>query len=345
MTTTPITAKKTAGDLLRWEQGGNRSREAGLVAQSQTLVFGQVVKKTSNGFFAAVGALVDDVQTMKLTGSLSGGTFLLGFIEAVTGDRIWTDPIAYGADTAAIQAGIDTALGGSKCVASGTPITAAILTFSGTGYSGKEQPLIEMDISALTAAEDANMEHTTVGGQGGAGSPVNEVQLLAIAGTLTSGTFTVTGRKSTGESATTTALAYGSTTGDMQTALDTAFGTDQIIAGGTAITAQTLTFSGDEYAGSDVDTFTVDAALTVGMTSAKITTTTHGGPAGSGDAYGIMLEAITTTSAEVKTVIAARECTVNEEEIIYAPGNRRDAIEDLIGRGFVIQREGTQIFS
>lgn len=343
--TSSITAAKTAGDVLRWEQGGQRSREKVVVATSQTLSFGQVVKKTSAGEIAAMGTgLVDDVQTLGITGSLSAGTFTLGFTTP-DGKTIWTDPIAYNAITSAIQTGIDTALGASICVASGTAITASALTFSGTAYSGIEQPLVQINTQGMTGLEDTTITHTTVGGQGGGGTATDEVQLMAIAGTLTSGTFTITGRKSNGVSATTATIAYDAITSAIQSALDTTFGTNQIIAGGTAITASTLTFSGDEYEGWDVDVFTVNAALAVGMTSATITVTTEGGPAGFGDAYGIMLEAVTTTGSTDETVIAARECTVDEDEVVYTPGNRRDAMKDLEARGFLFQREGNALFS
>ena len=340
-----ITEAKRAGDILRWEQGGNRSREKAVIATSQTLSFGQVVKKTSAGQIAALGTgLADDVQTIGITGTLSAGSFTLGF--TTPDDKtIWTDPIAYNGNTAAVQAGVDTALGGSICVVAGTAITAMTFTFSGTAYSGIEQPLIQINTQGLTGEEDTTITHTTVGGQGGGGTATNEVQLMAISGTLTSGTFTVTGRKSDGELVTTGTVAYNGNTAALQAVLDTAFGTNQIIAGGTAITAATFTFSGDEYAGWDVDQFTVDAELCVGKTSTSFTTTTQGGPAGSGDAYGVMLEAVTTTSATAETVIAARECTVDEDEVVYTPGNRRDAMKDLEARGFLFQREGNAIFS
>ncbi len=342
--TTPITEAKTAGDVLRWEQGGQRSREKVIVATSQTLVFGQVVQKTSAGQIAAMGSPANDVQTMGITGTLSAGTFTLGFTTPA-GAVVWTDPIAYNGNTAAIQAGVDTALGGSIVVVAGTAITASTFTFSGTAYAGIEQPLIQINTEGMTGLEDATITHTTFGGQGGAGTAADEVQLMAIAGTLASGTFTITGKTALGVEATTATIAYNANTAAIQSALDTTFGTNQIIAGGTAITASTLTFSGDGYEGWPVDLFTVDASLAVGMTSAAITRTTLGGPAGKADAYGVMLEAVTTTSATDETVIAARECTVDEDEVVFTPGNRRDAVKDLQARGFLFQREGATLFS
>ena len=341
---TTVTEKKTKGDVLR-DFHQHRSLEEVIIATSQTLVFGQVVQKTSAGQIAALGTPGNDVQTLGITGTLSAGSFTLGFT-LTTGAVVWTDPIAYNANTAGIQTGIDTALGASICVASGTAITASVLTFSGTAYAGIEQPLIQINTQGLTGEEDATITHTTLGGQGNVGTAANEVQLMALAGTLASGSFTITGRTYAGVEVTTGVIAFDASTANIQTALDAAFGTNAIVAGGTALTASTLTFSGAGYVGADQDLLVIDTTLLIGCTGHLVTETTKGGPAGTADAYGVMLEAVTTTSATKKTVIAAQECTVDEDELVYTPGIRRDAMLDLQNnRRFLFQREGVQIFA
>lgn len=155
---------KVIGDILQYEAPNAYSREKKVVADSQTLVVGSVLQENSSGE-VILAAATDEVQTIGITGTLTAGSFTLTFVD-LNGAVKTTDPIAYGADTAAVQAGVDTALGASKVTAGGTAITAMTFTFDGTGYTGLGQTLIVIDVSGLTGEEDATVTLTTSGGGG-----------------------------------------------------------------------------------------------------------------------------------------------------------------------------------
>lgn len=100
----------------------------------------------------------------------------------------------------------------------------------------------------------------------------NEVQTVAITGTLSAGTWSISlGGVETGP------IAYNGNTAAIQSALDAAFGSSQIVAGGTAETATTLTFSGSKFAGQPQSTVAVDITGVTGATGVTVTRTTPGG--------------------------------------------------------------------
>jgi len=85
---------------------------------------------------------------------------------------------------------------------------------------------------------------------GGQASAVNEVQTVAINGTLSAGTYTISFVTAAGVLASTAPIAYNASLATVQAALDgVSGGANFIVAGGTAETAMTLTFSGTGYAG------------------------------------------------------------------------------------------------
>ena len=100
----------------------------------------------------------------------------------------------------------------------------------------------------------------------------NSVQNIAIVGTLSAGTFTISTA-----GITTGPIAYNANTAAIQSALDAAFGTSQIVAGGTAETATTLTFSGSKFAATAQPLVTVNESGLTGATGVTVTTTTAGG--------------------------------------------------------------------
>src|SRR3954447_5712686 len=108
------------------------------------------------------------------------------------------------------------------------------------------------------------------------GSPVNEVQSLAISGTPTAGTFRLAFK-----SVSTTAIAYNATAAAMQAALEaiSTIGTGNVICAGGPLPASpvTITFQG-QLAGSNQPLLTVNsAAFTAGTTpAATVTETTPG---------------------------------------------------------------------
>lgn len=157
-----VTADAVTSDVLKWESDFRYCREEKVVAESQTLVVGSCCRADGNGRQAAVAANVNEVQTLAITGTLTAGTFTLRIIDYLGVTRV-TPPIAFNANTAAIQAALDDALGANAIVAGGTAITASTLTFSGTNYAGKKQSLIEVDTSGLTGEDDASVTRTTAG--------------------------------------------------------------------------------------------------------------------------------------------------------------------------------------
>lgn len=163
---TTITEDLVVSDVVKKELPDRLSRETETVAASQTLLLGAVVQKNSSAQILALAAEADEVQTIGITGTLTSGFWTMTFVD-LNGAIKTTDPIAHDANTAAVQAGVDTALGGSKVVVSGTAITAMVFTFSGTGYTELAQTPIVMDVSDLVGEEDTTVTITTAGGAGG----------------------------------------------------------------------------------------------------------------------------------------------------------------------------------
>jgi hypothetical protein len=162
-----ITEGLVVSDVVKKELPDRLSRETEVVAASQTLLLGAVVQKNSSDQILALAAEADEVQTVAITGTIASGEFVIAFID-LDGNRIETDAIAWNADTAAIQAGVDTALGGSMVTVGGTGTVAShTLTFGGTGYTELAQTLAEYDVSQLEDSEDVTVTRTTAGGTGG----------------------------------------------------------------------------------------------------------------------------------------------------------------------------------
>lgn len=106
------------------------------------------------------------------------------------------------------------------------------------------------------------------------GGLVNEVQTLAITGTVSSGTFTITFN---GE--TTAAIDFDATASEIQTALLAIYGLetgDVLVTGGPAGTADVIFTFGGYYAGEDVSLMVVDSTNLVGGGSYDIVETTPG---------------------------------------------------------------------
>lgn len=321
-------------DIVKWEEDARYSREDLLVDESQTLVMGEVCRAGAGGRKVTVATAVNEVQTIGITGTLTAGTFTLTFID-LNGASKETDPIAYNASTAGVQTGIDTALGASICVASGTAITAMVMTFSGIGYAGLPQALIVVDGSDLSGEEDITVTPTTPGGSGV--GPANEVQLIAIVGTLTAGSYTLTLPDEDGDLQTITVL-YDDDTAAVQAVLDTAFGSDAIVAGGTVHTAQTLTFSGIGFNRRSQPMGILDVSGLTGDTSAAITETTAGGPGGEGKADSICIKALTTASGAktTKTLFVVRNAIVHRNRLVVTAGAvEQDMIDQLAEAGII----------
>jgi hypothetical protein len=119
-----------------------------------TYVRGQVLGGTSNL------TTQNDVKTITVSGTPTGGTFVLQFA------GVNTAPIAYNAAAAAVQTAFEAIVGAGNVVASGGafPGATVVLTFQGT-LAGRELPSITLYANSLTggAAPTAAVANTTPG--------------------------------------------------------------------------------------------------------------------------------------------------------------------------------------
>jgi len=120
----------------------------------------------------AAGAAVNEVQTVTIGGTCSGGTLQLGFraMGDPTGPIEWTDTIAWSGTeatmTASAQSAMDDLLGANTVVISTIADTAAlamVFTFSGTGAAALTHGLISTNVAALTGASTSATVRTTAG--------------------------------------------------------------------------------------------------------------------------------------------------------------------------------------
>jgi hypothetical protein len=109
---------------------------------------------------------------------------------------------------------------------------------------------------------------------------VNEVKAMPVVDSSGSGNFTLTI-----EGITTGAIAYSATIAtlisNINTALNTTFGTSAIVASGASLAALIFTFSGSGYSGRDISgqitaTYTTLTGATIGGSNRTSTTTTEG---------------------------------------------------------------------
>lgn len=90
----------------------------------------------------------DEVQTITITGTPTGGTFKLRFNGFTTGT------IAYNAAAAAVDTALEAlatiGTGGVVCAGGALPGTPVTVTFSGPNLGRRPQPMLEVVESALT---------------------------------------------------------------------------------------------------------------------------------------------------------------------------------------------------
>lgn len=331
-------------------EGANlRSRDRLLVDANQTLVIGSVCQKGIGGRMKAMAAGVDEVQLIGITGTLSAGSFTLG-IPQIDGGVVWTDPIAFNGNTAAIQAGIDTTPGGSAIVVSGTAITAMVFTFSGATHAGVGHDLIQVNTQGLTGEEDTSITRITAGGRQAA--MTDEVQTCTCTLTPDGGTYTLSVPHWNGTTVTTAPIDWDANAATIEAAVDTAFGlvtpapeAGSISVAGTKIGDDdiVLTYDGEEYEGRDWPLATVDAALLLDgavVCSATFAETTKGGEATGGEAAGICLENVTTAAVyTTKAVFLTRDAVVKTSGLNFHGGNKIDCIARLEALGIVCREE------
>ncbi len=139
------------------------------------------------------GNPANEVQTATFDTAATAGTFTVTALDhsgtsVTTGDIDWNDTAA------AMQAVLDTAFGTDRIIsallAGANVDDGFVLTFSGAGFSGVDQPLITVDVSALTSVTSTAVVETVKGGGGGGGG-LQEADAICIkAVTTVSGEIT-----------------------------------------------------------------------------------------------------------------------------------------------------------
>ena len=158
------TASKVVSDVLEWEQDARYSREELTLAISQTCLIGTVLRK-DGADIKILSANVNEVQTLVIVGTTSAGVLRISGIDKdgieKTANVAWNTTFA--TVLASINTALDTIFGAGLVVATGSAYTAITITFSGAGYAGIAQPMIEVDIASYTGATSATVTQTTAG--------------------------------------------------------------------------------------------------------------------------------------------------------------------------------------
>jgi len=243
--------------------------------------------------YSAIGALAgaNEVQTFTPDAAATAGTYRIRLWKP-DGTSVWTAALAFGATLAACQAAITLALDGvagwvASSAGSAAPWSAGpialVLTASGTGYTGRDYPMCEIDSTSLTGPTAITAVETTRGYPAAATVTITAPGLAATncvqvwtpnaawtAGTMSFGfTHPTTGAIHWLTFTYTTDLA--GTLAVINAALDAEFGTGAIVAtGGGNITSLTFTYSGGVFAGREHPLPLVSFA---GATGAASTTT------------------------------------------------------------------------
>lgn len=206
---------------------------------------GMPIQAIYRGRRVIANAITAEQQTLCISGTPT--EFGLRF-RKTDGTLAWTGTIAWNATFATLLSNINAAiadlLGASQVVAGGTDQSAIVLTFSGSGYSARNNRIVEF---AATWPEDATgtgmvtrtrqVELTT------------EQQTLCLSGTPTD--FNLRFRKADGTVAWTASITYSATfstlLANINAALETLLGANKVVASGWEQSEIVLTFRGLNY--------------------------------------------------------------------------------------------------
>lgn len=209
-----------------------------------------------------------EVQTVVISGSPSAGHYLLIFTDK-DGVSQTTGPIAYNATASAVQTALRrlTGLSSATVSASGTtPNFTHTVTFVGV-------PGNVPQLRSVNNTTGGTLAHATTT----QGSSVTEVQTIAITGSPTGGSYTLTFTNPAGASQTTGSLTYTTDQAAVQAALRALTGLEEITVSSAGVSpnyTHTVTFTG---IGGNLSQLTSANSLT-GGSSPTIThaTTTQG---------------------------------------------------------------------
>jgi hypothetical protein len=116
-----------------------------------------------------IASSANDVQTLTVTGTPTGGTITVSFTDPITGAAT-TFSLAFNSSTASSQTAIRAAIGNSDVAVTGgtLPGSTNIFTFSGR-YAGLPVPPMTVATNALTGGTSpaASFAHTTTGRSAG----------------------------------------------------------------------------------------------------------------------------------------------------------------------------------
>lgn len=218
---------------------------------------------SGNGLTTPFPSGANEVQRITVNGSPSQGTFTLTY------DGQTTDPIAYNASAATVDAALEALsnIGAGDVTCSGGPLpsTAVDIEFTGT--------LAQTNVNAITANDNGLKTSITTTTQGNPGT--NEVQRLSASPVPVAGTFTLTY-----DGQTTGNLDFDATASEIDAALEALSNIgsgDVTVTGGPINSANvTITFTG-ALASTNVVELTASSSLTgASPTDVTVATTTEG---------------------------------------------------------------------
>lgn len=144
---------------------------AGGTVRTRTATFSAIVQST--GVITLTTLSVNEVQTVNFNIAATGGTFTLRVPKA-DGTLATTTPSSWSATDATFLSNLQTVLDAATGVTNGIVASAIaatdtdlgfVLTFSGTGYAGLPQPVVEV-LTLPTSTTATNVVRTTVGVDG-----------------------------------------------------------------------------------------------------------------------------------------------------------------------------------
>lgn len=211
---------------------------------------------------------VDEVQTIVLTGTPTGGTFTITF------DGEETDDIAFNATAAEVQAALEAlptiGEGNVTCTGGPLPGTVVTITFSGQ-LSGLPVDEITATTTSLTAPDPTVVTIATT--VPGVAATTDEEQTILIPN-ASGGTFTLTF-----DDQTTGNLAYNISNANLKSALEGLSNIDAAaitVSGGPLPALTTVKFDNGNVAQADVAELVADGALLTRTLGKTITTGTAG---------------------------------------------------------------------
>ncbi len=285
---------------------------------------------------ADVGATTGPVNATTVLTTAGSGVIARGFyrlgITDLSGNLQWTPLIAHDGNAAAINTGLDDALGLAGVVATGGPMngpTAIVLTYSGTGYTNRPHAMVEVAYGDLVGLDDVSIVRTTIG-EGETGGGYWRLGLKNL-----SGVFLWTEN-----------IAHDANLAAINLAIENALGAASLVVasggplGGASPAALVITFSGTGYTELPQEMVQVDVSDVEGLAHVTIVETTAGHTAG-GDATAVALTAFSSASDGTAIFIFRGPCILDADAMTYPTGGQANAVAALKELGIAALSEPT----